>query len=132
MSTTAPFPSPTLAADVRHSQAPQGENGRAHPLDAVDEGVAHLFKNVQQGVTHRYAEVESYVKRSPGNAVLTAFAAGYLFKMLPVEAIVAAQVRLALALVRPALFVYGAAKAYEYLGRHQTLKSENDVLRPSV
>lgn len=120
MSTTAPLTSTPSSGELRSSKAPQGENGRAHPIDAVDEGVANLLKNVQQGVSHRYADCESYVKRSPGNAMLTAFAAGYLFKMLPVEAIVAAQVRLALSLVRPALFVYGAAKAYEYLARHQT------------
>jgi len=113
---TASIPSTSLpASDVRFSPSSSGSNGLAHPLDAVDEGVAHMWHNVQEGVSHRYADCEKYVRRSPGSAMITAFTAGYLFKMLPVEAIVAAQVRLALSLVRPALFLYGAAKAYDYL-----------------
>ena len=115
--TPSPLPSPLGPSPL--VRLPIQENGMHHN-PTIDEGVSNLFHTVQDKVSHRYNELESYVRHSPGQAMVSAFAAGYLLKMLPVEAIVAAQVRLALAVVRPALFLYGAAKAYEFLARQKS------------
>jgi len=123
MSANPSLPSPPSTSTVRRSAiSPAGENGRDHHAHTIDEGVVEVFRNVQQGVSHRYHELEDKVRNAPTNALVSAFAAGYLVKMLPVESIIAAQVRLALSLIRPALFVYGTAKAYEYLIRQRGTK----------
>jgi hypothetical protein len=101
------------------TESPAGENGVFHPSRTVDEEVYSVVHAAQEKIGDRYAEFENYVRRSPGPAMATAFAAGYLLKMLPVEAIVAAQVRLALSLVRPALFLYGSAKVCEMMLRRK-------------
>jgi len=113
-----PAPSSTSPGGPVTQRFSKHENGESHPA-TIDQGVAGFFHTVQDKMSHSYNDLENYVKRSPTQAVVSAFAAGYLLKMLPVEAIVAAQVRLALSLVRPALFLYGAAKAYEFVVRQK-------------
>ena len=86
-----------------------------HPPKSVDEGITGLLESAQHSLQHGYEEAEERIRHSPGTAMLSALACGYLLRSLPVGAIVTAQVRLMLALVRPALFIYGTAKVYEYL-----------------
>ena len=91
-----------------------------HPPKSVDEEITGVLRTAQHNLQHSYEECEERIRRSPSVAVLSAFACGYLLRSLPFEAIVTAQVRLMLSLVRPALFVYGTAKVYEYLIGHAT------------
>lgn len=58
-------------------------------------------------------QTEEFAREEPIQAVGFAFVAGLVLTLLPVGAIVAGLVRLSLALVRPALMVLGAVKAYE-------------------
>lgn len=90
-------------------------NGDLHPPRTVEDEITGVLRNAQHSLQHGYEECEERVRQSPGTSVLSAFACGYLLRSLPVEAIVAAQVRLLLSLVRPALFLYGTAKVYEFL-----------------
>ena len=48
-----------------------------------------------------------------------AFAAGLVLTLLPIGSLVAGLMRLAFALVRPALLVLGAVKAYEQFNEKQ-------------
>jgi hypothetical protein len=62
---------------------------------------------------------EDYTREEPLKAVGIAFAAGLLMTLLPIGPIVGGLVRLALALIRPALLVLGAIKVYEEFDRRQ-------------
>ena len=73
--------------------------------------------NVQQDICHRYQECENQIRKSPATSVLGAVALGYLLHRLPVRAILITQVRVLAALAPPALFLFGAAKLYEFLQR---------------
>ena len=59
---------------------------------------------------------DDYVQREPAKAVISAFAAGILLPFLPLAAITAGVVRLARALLRPALLFLGLVKAGELCG----------------
>jgi hypothetical protein len=65
------------------------------------------------------SRTEHFAREEPMQAVGMAFAAGLVLTMLPVGAIVAMLLRLALSLLRPALMVLGAMKAYEEINRRQ-------------
>ena len=59
---------------------------------------------------------DDFAQREPAKAVVTAFGAGVLLHMLPLGAITAALVAIAISLVRPVLLFLGLVKACEFLG----------------
>jgi hypothetical protein len=97
-----------------------------HPVSplSMEEGVKVLLGNARQGIRHRYQKCENKVRKSPATAVLGAAAAGYLLHRLPVRAILVTQVRVLSALAPPALFLFGAAKLYEFLQRQELAKRQ--------
>ena len=82
---------------------------------SLEEGVNALLCDARQSLRHRYEECEKQIRKSPTTSVLGAVAAGYLLHRLPVRAILVTQVRVLSALAPPALFLFGAAKLYEFL-----------------
>jgi hypothetical protein len=88
----------------------------AEPL-SVEEGVNALLCDAQQSIRHGFEECERHIRKSPTTSVLAAAAVGYCLHRLPVRAVLVVQVRLLAALAPPALFLFGAAKACEYLQR---------------
>lgn len=62
---------------------------------------------------------EHFAREEPMQAVGAAFVAGLLLTLLPVGSVIAGIVRLAFALLRPALVVLGAIKLYEEVSRRQ-------------
>ncbi len=92
-----------------------GRNGHLHPARTIEDEVTGILRYAQDNIQHGYEECEERVRKSPGPTLLSAFACGYVLRSLPVEAIVTAQLRLLLSLVRPALFLYGTAKVYEFI-----------------
>lgn len=56
---------------------------------------------------------DDFARREPARATVSAFGAGFLLNLLPLSAIAAALVGVALALVRPALLFLGLLKACE-------------------
>ena len=62
---------------------------------------------------------EKTVREEPMKAAGCAFAAGLVVAVLPVGRIVAALVRLLLALVRPALLIFGFVKLFEEIDRRR-------------
>jgi len=56
---------------------------------------------------------DDFARREPLKAVVSAFGAGFLINLLPLGAIAAALVGIAMALVRPALLLLGLVKACE-------------------
>ena len=96
-------------------------NNPATPL-SLEEGVGVLFNNARAGIRHRYQKFENRIRESPTSAVLGAVAVGYLLHRMPVRAILVTQVRVLSALTPPALFLFGAAKLYEFLQRQEVAK----------
>lgn len=98
-------------------------NHPAKPL-SMEEGVNVLLSNARQSIRHRYQKCENRVRKSPTTAVLGAVAVGYLLHRLPVRAILVTQVRVLSALTPPVLFLFGAAKLYEFLQRQELAKQK--------
>ena len=92
------------------------------PTLSMEEGVNVLLSNARQSIRLRYQKCENQIRKSPTTAVLGAVAAGYLLHRMPVRAILVTQVRILSALTPPALFLFGAAKLYEFLQRQELTK----------
>lgn len=90
----------------------------------MEEGVSVVLNNARQGVRRRYQECENRIRKSPTTVVLGAVAAGYFLHRMPVRAILVTQVRVLSALTRPALFLFGAAKLYEFLQKQELARKE--------
>ncbi len=90
----------------------------------MEEGVNVLLSNAQTSLRQNYQACEQHIRTSPTSSVLGALIAGYCAHRLPLRAIAIAQVRVFAALVPPALFLFGAAKVYEFL---QSQSSARDV-----
>ena len=85
----------------------------------MEEEVKVLLSKARQDISDRYERCQNRIRKSPTSSVLSAVATGYLLHRLPVRAIMLTQVRVLSALAPPALFLYGAAKLYEVLQRHE-------------
>lgn len=90
----------------------------------MEEGVNVLLSNARQCVQHRYQACENRIRKSPTTAVVGAVAAGYLLHRMPVRAILVTQIRVLSALTPPALFLFGAAKLYDFLQRQELAKNK--------
>ncbi|MEY3897716.1 MAG: hypothetical protein RLZZ214_3237 [Verrucomicrobiota bacterium] len=80
--------------------------------------------NARQGFRHRCQKWENQIRKSPKTAVFGAVAAGYFLHRMPVRAILITQVRVLSALTPPALFLFGAAKLYDFLQRQESDRIE--------
>lgn len=80
----------------------------------LQDGIDTMLGKMQDSVRHCVEDCEEHVRRSPTASVLTAAAVGYCLHQLPVRSLIVAQVRLLSALLPPALFLFGAAKVYEF------------------
>ena len=87
------------------------------PLPSIEEGIDAFLVHTGRTLRHSLAKCEKDIRRSPAQAVLAAAAAGYCLHQLPMRAIVMTNVRLAAALVRPALFLLGTVRLYDFLQR---------------
>ena len=77
------------------------------------------FDDVKQKFNDFHTQGESYVRDTPSQAVLSAVAAGFVLRLLPLGSIVGALVRLALFALRPAIFIYGAVALYKHFQEPQ-------------
>ena len=64
-------------------------------------------------------QVENYVRQNPGQALLYAFVAGYVLNRLPVGSMMRGLLKLSIFGVKPAMFLYGASKAYEAVQKEE-------------
>ncbi len=90
-------------------------SNQPEPPLSLEAGINVLLCNARQGIRQRYQRCQHQIRKSPTTAVLGVVAAGYLLQRLPVRAILVTQVRVLSALAPPALFLFGAAKLYEFL-----------------
>lgn len=94
---------------------------RPRPLE---EGLRDCLCNARQTIQQQHHRCENRVRQSPTTAVITAVAAGYLLHRLPLRAILVTKIRVLSALTPPALFLYGAAKIFDYIQRQDSAKRE--------
>ena len=72
------------------------------------------FNQFQEKVSDYHAQGEEYVRANPSQAGLSAVAAGFVLRLLPIGALVGVLVRLAIFALRPAVFIYGAVALYKH------------------
>ena len=96
----------------------------------IVESVDQVLRDAQKCAERKYGEFEEKVREAPGTALLTALAAGYVLNQLPLRTIIAAKIKLASALFPPALFLFGAAKIYEF-ATQETAKAETSSAPPA-
>ena len=87
------------------------------PPPSIEEGLDAFLAHTGKTLRHGLQKCENDIRRSPAQAVLAAAAAGYCLHRLPMRAILMANVRLAAALVRPALFLLGTVRLYDFVQR---------------
>lgn len=95
----------------------ESNNAAAHA--SVEEMVHESLDHARQGICDRYQACEDRIRESPTAAVIGALGVGYLLHRLPLRAILVTQVRVLSSLAPPALFLYGAAKLYDFLQRRE-------------
>jgi hypothetical protein len=86
---------------------------------SVEKMVHVSLCDARYRIHREYQNFEEQIRKSPIASVLGAVAAGCLLHRLPVRSILVTQARVISALVPPALFLFGAAKLYDYLLRRQ-------------
>jgi hypothetical protein len=84
---------------------------------SLEAGLASAVQRAQTTLRDQFQSYEESVRKSPGSSLLVAAAAGYVFRNVPIGALLGGLIRLILALVRPGLFLYVAAKGYELMQR---------------
>ena len=89
---------------------------------SMEEGVKVLLSNTKESICQRHQKCEDRIRKSPTTSVMGAVAVGYLLHRLPVRAILVTQVRVLSALTPPALFLFGAAKLYDFLQKQEMVK----------
>lgn len=90
----------------------------ATPADSLAEiHQTRFMENNDPATANDFDEIrdraEAYIREEPSKAVGIAVAAGIFLTIFPVGRLLFALVRLALALVKPALLIFGGVKAYE-------------------
>ena|ERR1051325_6933930 len=73
-----------------------------------ERGMQWVKDRVETVVT----ETGDYVRQKPTQSLLYAFAAGYVLNRLPLGRVLAGILRLLFVALKPAIFIYGAAKLY--------------------
>ncbi len=80
-----------------------------HPEDLAARGLRYTKDQIDDLLT----QTERYVRANPGQALVYAFAAGYLLNRLPVGRLVGGVLRLSMFALKPAMLAYGATKLYQ-------------------
>jgi len=84
------------------------------PETATLEGkLGAWVQDTRTVLQRRCEECVEEVRRSPSRSMLTAVGVGYLLRMLPLTTIIAGLLHLVLALIRPAVLIFCAAKLYD-------------------
>lgn len=73
------------------------------------------LSQVKQATGEQIHRAEVYTRESPFAALAIATATGYVLRGLPVRALVGLFLRIALVLVRPFIFIFGAVNLYHFL-----------------
>ena len=81
----------------------------------VEASICSKWNEARGAMEGRLLDGENYVREEPLKAMAYAAAAGYVLRILPITAILRSVIRVLLLALKPAVVVYGAAKAYEII-----------------
>ena len=73
---------------------------------------------MQNDLKSKWTEYQHLLQEDPLKASVIAFSAGLLFSIVPVHKLIGLLLKLVLFAVKPALFVLGGIKAYEYVQQY--------------
>jgi hypothetical protein len=98
------------------------QNSGPKPRPAVAAALCDPERFIQETATavrasfcHRVEDVKDYARQQPEKALLSALAAGYVLRGLPVFRIGSTFLRILVTLAKPVGIVYGAAKVWQKL-----------------
>lgn len=81
--------------------------------ESVEQAFLSAVWNVKRFAGESLEQTEAYTRESPGKAIGFSLGIGWLLSFLPIGSLIVLTVRLALRLIRPALFILGLAKVCE-------------------
>lgn len=84
---------------------------------SAEDLITSAVTRAQQTAEEKIHRVENYTRESPLPALAIATAAGYVLRGLPLLALAGLFLRLAMMLVRPFFFIFGAVNLYHFLSR---------------
>lgn len=90
----------------------------------MEDEVHALLCNARECLRRKHKKCNHSIRESPTSAMLGAVAVGYMLHRLPLRAILVTKVRVISALAPPALFLFGAAKLYDFLQSRRMMDSE--------
>ncbi len=82
---------------------------------SIDETLGKGVQNACQALDATRKDCEEQIRSAPLSSVLVAALIGYVLHFLPIGLIVRLKIRIFLALLRPALLLFGAYKLYEFI-----------------
>lgn len=82
-------------------------------LKEPDRFLEDTFASARAGADRCVADATSYVRTEPVKAIATAAVAGFAMRILPMRRIVNTFLYVALALLKPAVLIYGGAKVWQ-------------------
>ena len=111
----------------RPTSASSGEDTSTFTLPQPDRFVQECFAMARANMKHCHEEAAGYARQEPEKALLVALAAGYFLRILPVAAILSRILCFALALLKPATLLYGAAKLWYKVCKEDSLHSKDSA-----
>ncbi len=82
---------------------------------SIDDTLGKGVENACKALDATCKDCEEQIRSAPLASVLIAALIGYVLHFLPIGLIVRLKIRIFLALLRPALFLFGAYKLYEFI-----------------
>ena len=109
---------------------PMRKHNGADAPRSLEDGIAAAVHRAQDGLVEQYHHAEQAVRRSPGSSLVAAALLGFFARNIPAGALLSGLLRLAAALLRPALFLYVAAKVYDLFQQQIASESERERREP--
>ncbi len=100
------------------------QSNHSDSYKTMEERLHVVLDDAKKGIYEGHQKFEKQIQKSPTKAVLGAVAAGYVLHHMPVRAILVTQVRVLVALITPALFIYKAAGIYDFVHKQRLRKGD--------
>lgn len=85
----------------------------AKQSETPEDIALRTFQYTKDQIGDVVGQTEEYVRGNPGQSLLYAFVAGFVFHHLPVTRILNGVLKLFLIALKPAVLIYGATKLYQ-------------------
>ena len=93
-------------------QADERPFAQLREMPRPDKFLEDQFAGARSKAQVYVEDIAEYARAKPQQAMLSALGAGYILRMLPTARLLRVVLRLAFALLKPALLIYGISKVY--------------------